>query len=149
MAKLKNFPLHLEFRRKSTGEIIHIEGNPMRFGGWCTTPDLAWYSFGLNLYAYYFEKKRPDWNSIFETMDDNIYSMILLNNSSGIEGRRIDSFDYSSLMQRFEKPLVLRKTNFRDYPLFGFLFCKTRPQNMGELYSILRSSLSEFITAKI
>ncbi len=33
---LKNFPLHLEMRVTSSGEIIPIEGNPMRFGGWCT-----------------------------------------------------------------------------------------------------------------
>ena len=41
LAGLKNFPLHTEVRVNEKGEIIPIEVNPMRFGGWCTTADFT------------------------------------------------------------------------------------------------------------
>ncbi len=41
-AGLKNFPLHTEVRVNDKGNIIPIEVNPMRFGGWCTTADFTY-----------------------------------------------------------------------------------------------------------
>jgi hypothetical protein len=43
-------------------------------------------------------------------------------------------------------PLELRKINYKEYPVFGFLFTKTRKENLVELERILRSDLREFIS---
>jgi len=50
------------------------------------------------------------------------------------------------LLSTFENPLELRKFNFKEYPVFGFLFTETSQDNTIELKRILDSDLSEFIT---
>ena len=144
-AGLSNFPAHVEVRIAGNGTVAPIEVNPLRFGGWCSTPDLAWHAFGINLYEYLFQQKQPDWNILLKGKEDLLYSNIVLNNSTGTEGKNITSFDYAKLLATFEKPLELRKTDFSKFPLFGFLFCETRKENMQELDRILMSDLKEYI----
>jgi len=144
-AELRNFPAHVEIRIDEKGIIVPIEVNPLRFGGWCSTPDLAWHAFGINLYEYLFQQKEPDWNTILKDMDGAVFSNIVLNNSTGIEGKNVKSFNYEKLLADFEKPLELRMADFKKFPLFGFLFCETRKQNMAELDKILLSDLKEYV----
>ena len=146
-AELRNFPAHVEVRIDEKGFIAPIEVNPLRFGGWCSTPDLAWHAFGINLYEYLFQQKQPDWNLLLKDKDGAVFSNIVLNNSTGIEGKNILSFDYEKLLADFEKPLELRKADFGKFPLFGFLFCETRKQNMQELESILMSDLKKYVSS--
>jgi hypothetical protein len=143
-ALLRNFPAHVEVRIAENGFVAPIEVNPLRFGGWCSTPDLAWHAFGINLYEYLFLQKEPDWEMILKEKDGAVFSNIVLNNSTGIEGKNVLSFDYDKLLADFEKPLELRKADFKKFPLFGFLFCETRAQNMEELDRILMSDLTEY-----
>lgn len=145
-ARLRNFPAHVEVRIAENGIVVPIEVNPLRFGGWCSTPDLAWHAFGINLYEFVFQQKEPDWISILKDMDGAVFSNIVLNNSTGIEGKDVISFDYEKLLADFEKPLELRKADFKKFPLFGFLFCETRAQNMDELKRILMSDLTEYVS---
>ncbi len=144
-ASLRNFPAHVEVRINDEGVVAPIEVNPLRFGGWCSTPDLAWYAFGINLYEYLFQQKTPDWNTILTGKENLVFSNIVLNNSTGTEGKNIRSFDYDKLLSDFEKPLELRKADFKKFPIFGFLFCETRQENMDELYRILMSDLKEYL----
>lgn len=146
-AELRNFPAHVEVRIDENGFIAPIEVNPLRFGGWCSTPDLAWHAFGINLYEYLFQQKQPDWSLLLKDKDGAVFSNIVLNNSTGIEGKNIRSFDYEKLLADFEKPLELRKADFGKFPLFGFLFCETRKQNMEELERILMSDLKEYVSS--
>lgn len=144
-ANLRNFPAHIEVRIDAKGIVAPIEVNPLRFGGWCSTPDLAWYAFGINLYEYLFQQKSPDWNTILTGKENLVFSNIVLNNSTGTEGKNIGFFDYDKLLSDFEKPLELRKADFRKFPIFGFLFCETRQENMQELHRILMSDLAEYV----
>jgi len=144
-AGLINFPSHVEVRIDKNGIVAPIEVNPLRFGGWCSTPDLAWHAFGINLYEYLFQLKEPDWNMILNKKDGAVYSNIVLNNSTGIKGKNIQSFNYEKLLADFEKPLELRKADFSKFPLFGFLFCETRKNNLQELERILMSDLKEYV----
>jgi hypothetical protein len=143
--KFINFPVHVEVRIDEAGKVVPIEFNPMRFGGWCSTPDLAWYAWGVNVYEYFFQGKEPDWNQLLKNKDDHIYSNIVLNNSTGKQGKDIQAFDYDKLLSEFDKPLELRKTDFRKFPLFGFLFAETNKSNMQELMRILNSDLKDYI----
>ncbi len=40
---------------------------------------------------------------------------------------------------------LLRKADFKKFPLFGFLFAETRKANMQELARILNSDLREYL----
>ncbi len=146
LANVKNFPVHIEIRRDKNGTLLPIEVNPMRFGGWCTTADLSFLAFGLNPYMYYYSQKKPDWPDILKGKEGKLFSIIVLDNSTGIDTDEIASFDYEKLLSQFEKPLELRKVDHKTYPLFGFLFTETRQDNYIELENILHSDLTEFVS---
>jgi hypothetical protein len=145
LAQMSNFPVHVEIRRGAGGKIVPIEINPLRFGGWCTTADMTAAAYGFNPYVFYFENQKPAWDKILSTRAGKLYSMIVLDNSSGYAGEEIRSFDYDALLASFENPLELRKIDYREYPVFGFLFVQTREENFGELARILKSDLREYV----
>ena len=145
-AHLKNFPVHVEIRIDEFGVINPIEVNPMRFGGWCTTGDLAWYAYGVNSYEYFLNNKKPNWDEILESRKDKNYSIVLLDNNSGISNTQIASFNYEKVLSDFEKPLSLRKVDFNEYPIFGILFTETTKGNEIELDRILTSNLKQYIS---
>ena len=144
LAKIGNFPVHVEIRRTDSREILPIEVNPLRFGGWCSTADMTASAYGFNPYVYYFKNQRPDWDEILSTRAEKLYSMIVLDNSTGYAGKEITKFDYDALLATFDNPLELRKIDYKEYPVFGFLFVETREENFGELERILKSDLREY-----
>jgi hypothetical protein len=117
----------------------------MRFGGWCTTADSTWFSYGFNPVEYYFSQQKPDWNAVLSGREDKLYSIIVLDNTTGVEPDEITSFDYEKLLQQFEHPLEMRKMNVADVHTFGFLFCETDKSNFKEIEQILTSDLKEFV----
>ena len=145
LAGLKNFPMHIELRRQPNGELIPIEVNPMRFGGWCTTADMAYYAYGFNQYLYYYNQQKPNWHKILQGKDDKLYSIIVLDNSSGINASDIKNFNFEKVLQSFNNVLESRIIDYKSYPLFGFLFVETDKKNTRELNNILQSDLSEYI----
>lgn len=147
LAGVKNFPVHIELRRDKDGTLLPIEVNPMRFGGWCTTADTTFLAYGFNPYLYYYQQKKPNWPEILKQKEGKLFSIIVLDNSSGINIDKISSFDYEKLLSRFEKPLELRKIDYKEYPVFGFLFTETRENNYSELKNILDSDLHEFVSS--
>ncbi len=145
---LKNFPAHVEIRVDKQGKISPIEVNPLRFGGLCTTGDLAWYAYGINSYEYFLYGKKPNWDQILETRKEKIYSIVILDNNSGIKANDIESFNYDLLLEDFEKPMDLRKMNVNEYTLFGILFTEITCGNENELSRILTSDLRKYIKVK-
>ena len=145
LAGVRVFPAHIELRRSPTGQLIPIEINPLRFGGWCTTADLTYHAYGFNPYLYYYRQQKPDWSELLKDKAGKEYSVIILDNSTGIDSGQIKSFDYAKLLGNFTNALELRKFDFREYPVFGFLFAETRADNPEELQQILVSDLSEYI----
>jgi hypothetical protein len=144
VATLRNFPVHAEVRIDGQGRIWPIEVNPMRFAGWCTT-DVAHYAYGINPYTCYFRQAAPDWAEILAEGDKHLYSIVVLDMPADVEASSIRRFDYDLVRSRFEMPLELRRIDYQEYPVFGFLFTKTRKENVAELEGILRSDLKEFI----
>lgn len=145
---IKNFPLHLEMRVTAKGEIIPIEGNPMRFGGWCTTADLASYAFGFNAYELFQNRQKPNWNSIFNNLNDDLFSLIILDNSTGYKAEEIAYFDYDKLLAKFNNPLELRKVDINQYPLFGYFYTQTPSEKFNELDEMLQNSLIDYTVLK-
>ncbi|MDX2479447.1 MAG: ATP-grasp domain-containing protein [Desulfuromusa sp.] len=148
LAGVENFPVHIELRRDSDGTVLPIEVNPMRFGGWCTTADISFLAYGFNPYLYYYTQQKPDWSQLLQGKEGILFSVVVLDNSTGIAIDKIKSFDYDKLLSIFSKPLELRKIDFQQYPVFGFLFTETAEDNFVELKNILDSDLREFITLK-
>jgi hypothetical protein len=145
LAQLRNFPVHVEVRRDH-GVLLPIEVNPMRFGGWCTTADISALAYGFNPYLYYFSQQKPNWSEALNGKEGKLFSLIVLDNSTGVSVNDITAFDFDRLLSNFEKPMELRKIDYREHSVFGFLFAETREDNFIELKRILDSNLSEFIS---
>ncbi len=144
--ELKNFPAHAEIRIDASGKIIPIEINPLRFGGFCTTGDSLGVTIDFNSYVCFRESKKPNWDVIFKDKEDKNYSIIILDNSTGIPAENIKSFDYKKIAANFEKPVLVRPLDIHSYPVFGFIFTETSPGNERELTDILTSDLKEYVT---
>jgi len=144
-AGVKNFPVHVELRRDYNGALLLIEVNPMRFGGWCTTADLSFLAYGFNPYVYYYFQKKPNWPEVLKGKEGKLFSLIVLDNSTGRDVNEIQSFDYEKLLSHFEKPLELRKIDYKKHSVFCFLFAETRKTNFSELERVLNSNLTEFV----
>jgi len=147
-AGLINFPMHVEVRIDYNKKVMPIEINPLRFGGWCTTGDISWFAFGINSYEYFLNSKKPNWTEIFRNRLTNKYNLIVLDNNSGIKESEIESFNYNLLLKDFKKPLNLRKVDYKQYAVFGFLFTETLIGEDDELKNILTSDLKKYITIR-
>ncbi len=146
LSGVRNFPVHVELRISPEGTPVPIEINPLRFGGWCTTADLTMRAYGFNPYLYFLRGERPDWAGILVDKAGADFSIVVLDNSTGFEPGRILDFDHDRLLEKFTKPLEMRKIDHRQFGIFGFLFVETGEEDFQELESILRSDLREFIT---
>lgn len=146
LAGLKNFPLHIEVRKSNSGDVVPIEINPLRFGAWCTTADATSFSFQMNPYEYYFSDRKPDWENILKDKDGKIFSMIVLDNTTGMKADQIKNFDHNGLLLNFDKINEFREIDHKKYNVFGFLFAETNHSDVSELNWILNNDLKEFIS---
>lgn len=145
LAFLRNFPVHVEVRLTEAGEIIPIEVNPMRFGGWCTTADLAAMAFGFNPYHLFFSGEQPDWDAVLRDKENKSFNIIILDNSTGYTADQIKGFDSEKLLSQFDTVLDYRPVDFHAYPIFGFLFAETNADNSEAVEHILKSDLQEYL----
>ena len=145
LAGVRNFPVHVEVRVQPDGSIVPIEINPLRFGGWCTTADLTPHCWGFNPYLAFLNGMRPDWPAICAGREGLLWSIVVLDNTTGVPGAEVASFDFESLRSRFHRVLDCRPVDHRRYPLFGFLFLETPAEETAELDTILVSDLREFV----
>jgi hypothetical protein len=146
---VRNFPMHVELRREQDGVLQPIEVNPLRFGGWCTTADMTALAYDFNPYLYYYSQLKPNWPELLKGKEGKLFNIIVLDNSTGLAAAEIEAFDYEKLLAKFSKPLELRRIDYREYPVFGFLFAETPEDDFSELAYILDSDLNEFVATLV
>jgi len=140
---ISNFPVHMEVRVDKSGNVVPIEVNPMRFAGWCTT-DLAHYSYGINVYEYYFNQKEPDWDQILKNDDNKLYCIVVADIPKGINLNEIRGINYNEYASNFSNLLELRKINYKQYPVFAFSFISVE-HDSNEVNRILKFDLRRYI----
>ena len=139
---VRNFPFHIELRVTNEEKIIPIEINPMRFSGWCTA-DVAEYAWGINVYEYFMEQKKPDWNSILSEASRGVYYFSMAEVPNGVDRARIKSFDYEKYLSNFSKVLEVRRINPRNNPLFAVVFGQTNDKE--EIKRILQLKTKDYL----
>lgn len=145
IGKLKNiklFPMHIEVRVTKTGDVVPIEINPMRFAGWCTT-DVANYAWGINVYDYFYNQKRPNWDEILKNHDDKIYYFSMAEVPSEINKNEINGFEYEKFLANYSNILELRKIEYKNNPLFAIIFGSLDDEN--EIKHILGLKTKNYI----
>ncbi len=139
VAGFKSFPFHIELRM-TKNSIIPIEINPMRFAGWCIT-DMAKSAWKINTYEYYLKQLKPDWNNIIKNSDNDYYYFTIGSVEQGIEVKNIN---YDKYLKNMSNPLVVRKIDYKNNPLFAIVFAKAK--NLDEIKNILKLDMKEFIS---
>ena len=138
---IKNFPMHIEVIKTDDSTIVPVEINPMRFAGWCTT-DLAYYAYGINIYEYFNNDLKPDWDKILADKQDKIYYFAMAETPVGIDKSSI-KFDYPALEKFFYKVLDFRKIDYKEKPLFAVIFGEAKDRE--EINKILEMDVNDFV----
>ena len=141
ITKIKNFPMHIEVRIEEEN-IIPIEVNPMRFAGWCCT-DLAYFAYGINIYEYFLHQKKPNWEEIFNKVDDSEFYFNIADIPATTEKRPIKNFDYNGYLSNFSNVIEVRKIDFNKNPLFGIFFGSTPSHD--EIKKLLTIDIPKYI----
>jgi hypothetical protein len=143
LADLRNFPLHIEMRVDGR-DVVPVEANPMRFAGFGGT-DFGWYAWGINTHEYFLERKTPDWKAVFKDKEDKVYSMYVAFIPVEIPLDKVRDIDYHGFEANFTRVLELRKTDWRRYRVFAFVFSETGPGAAAEIERNLRLDLSRYV----
>ncbi len=140
---LRNLAFHMEVKVGEKDEITPIEVNPMRFSGWCTT-DVAKYAWGINVYEYFINQLKPDWNEILSKANNGLYYFSIAEIPEGADKNRIKSIDYDKFLSNYTNVLELRRINPKKNPIFAIIFGIT--QDKDEIVNILQLKTKDYIT---
>ena len=151
---IKDFPMHIELISEPVAtnenlgggaEIIPVEINPMRFAGWCTT-DLAYFAFGINIYEYFAQGKKPDWKALLAQKKDDIFYFAIAERPKALADpikAKGCKFDYEALYQNFSNILEKREIDYSKKPVCAILFGSAK--NMDEINKILKLDMKSFV----
>ena len=137
----KNFPFHIELRIDKD-KIIPIEINPMRFCGWCIT-DIAQNAWNINVYEYFLKQLKPNWHEILKNSTDDYFYFTMGDIPSSIDKSKIKSINYDKYLKNISNPLVIRKIDYKNNPVFAIVFARTK--SIDEIKNILKLDMKEFI----
>lgn len=143
--KLKNFPIHAEFKLRGT-EFIPIEFNPMRYGGFGLA-DLTYNSYGYQPIAAYFNNQAPDWETIWKSRNAYDYAFILAYNGKGIElnTQKPDHEGFKVYLQKHAELLDYVKLDFRKNPVFAIAYIKSA--DYEKMLKLLSTEFADFFSA--
>lgn len=142
LKNIKNFPVHIELRVTKDGKIIPIEVNPMRFAGWCTT-DVAKYAWGINVYEYFYDQKKPNWNEILANATRDVFYFSMAEVPANFDRKKYKGFEYERFLSNYSNVLEVRRINPLDNPLFAIIFGSTTSKE--EVVKILSLKTQDYI----
>ncbi len=145
LGDFRGMPLHLEVRIDEKGTVLPIEINPLRFAGWCTT-DIAWYGHGINIYDYFYKRKKPDWDTILSRDSGASHAVAVIERPNRVEEDHF--FDYGKMAAEFSAVHAMRQVNYRKFPLFGFLFLEVSDKKKQELDKLLSLDPQQYVLKK-
>ena len=144
LAGIRNFPAHVELRLDEAGNIGFIEANPLRFAGWCVA-DMTWHAWGYDPYTTYLNGERPDWEALCAAREGTVTSVVIADVASDVDPADVADVDYAALRERFSDPLEIRRIDWKEYPVFAFVFARHKEGETEELDEMLRSDLKEYL----
>ncbi len=136
--KLKNFPLHAEFKG-TPQHFAPIEMNPLRFGGFGLA-DLTLHMSGVNPFKLFFSDESFNWSNFWKK-DSNIYAWVL-----GYNGTEIDVKHTLPQHQDFKQHLgeILHyiAIDHLNNPVFALAY--TKLDNLDQVHKIKDLEFNNF-----
>ena len=117
---LKNVPVHAEFKAEEGGQLLPIEFNIPRFGGFGLA-DLPFYGFGLDPFQQFFLGEKIDWPSLFEGKEDKTFGWVLCYNGTEADVKT-QKPNYEKLSKSLGNILHLIKMDYTKNPVFALAY---------------------------
>lgn len=134
--KVKNFPIHGEFKNTSSNKLIPIEMNPLRFGG-MGLGNMVYYSIGLNPYEAMINKTPPNWKAIWsnEKHKNSIYTYVIAYN-----GKTVDIETHKPNLEKIRREFstILNEThlNYKEGLVFGLFSLKETQESINRILEL-------------
>jgi hypothetical protein len=133
--RLVNFPIHFEFIINNRNELVPVEVNPMRFGGFGLV-DLTFHCFGINPYECYFCDKKPDWKNILADASGDYHGFVLGRNE-GIRKPNLPKF-----RQTFQQLNRFVEMDYLKSPVFCVAY--TQSNDLNEITKYVYFDFKEY-----
>jgi len=104
---------------------------------------LAYFAYGINVYEYFFENRRPDWDKILKGRENKFYYFAIAEVPAGADRSKIKSFELELFLQNMKRPLEVRSFDFKTSPVFAEIFAEA--DNYAEIEKILSAKMEDYI----
>lgn len=140
--KLRNFPIHAEFKLRGT-EFIPIEFNPMRYGGFGLA-DLTSLSYGYQPIAAYLNSQAPDWEAIWKSRERYNYAFILAYNGKGLDlNKQVPKHArFKDYLQKYAELMDYVELDFQRNPVFAIAY--VRSDDYEQMMGLLGTEFRDF-----
>ncbi len=125
-----NFVMHSEFKMNEQ-DLVPIEINSMRFGG-MGLGNLVYHSLNVNPYMYYLNDTEPNWQSIWNGNENNIFTFFIAYNS---EKKSIREYkpNTEKLKQQFTQVLLEHTFDYQKQLAFAIYCLRETNENITKL----------------
>ncbi|MDD3236211.1 MAG: ATP-grasp domain-containing protein [Candidatus Cloacimonetes bacterium] len=145
--KLRNFPIHAEFKLRGT-EFVPIEFNPMRYGGFGLA-DLTFNSYGYQPIAAYFNNQAPNWEAIWISRQTYSYAFILAYNGKGIDlnSHAPEHERFRKYLKQYAELMDYVKLDFRKNPVFAIAYI--RSDDYTQMLQLLSTEFADYFAVQV
>lgn len=128
-----NLTMHCEFKLDD-GKLMPIEINTLRYGG-MGFGNMVFHALGINPYTYFLNNIEPDWQTIWEDRQEDIFCFFIAYNGANINVNEYKP-NRERLKQQFTKVLLERSFDYQTQLTFGIYCLKETKENLSNLLKI-------------
>jgi hypothetical protein len=128
-----NLSIHGEFKLHND-ELMPIELNPLRFGG-MGFGNMVSHALGINPYSYFRDNIEPNWQTIWEDRQEDIFCFFIAYNGANINVNEYKP-NRDRLKQQFTEVLLECSFDYQTQLTFGIYCLKETKENIANLLEI-------------
>lgn len=106
----------------------------------------AYYAYGINVYHYFSDKRKPRWDFILKGRTPDVHAMAIIERKETIGQNQF--FDYSRPAEQFPSISCLRKMDYRRFPICAFVFFRITREPEQEFERLLALDPRHFVSEK-
>jgi hypothetical protein len=128
-----NITMHCEFKLDDD-RLMPIEINTLRYGG-MGFGNMVFHALGINPYTYFLNNTEPDWQTIWEDRQEDIFCFFIAYNGVNINLNEYKP-NRERLKQQFTEILLERSFDYQTQLAFGIYCLKETKENLANLLKI-------------
>jgi len=130
---IHSFPIHAEFKLEGGKELLPIELNPLRYGGFGLA-DLSYYAYHQCPYFSFFQDQKYNWKTIWNDRRQNkYYAWVLAYNGTQVDTSKININNAHAKLRAFigeKPPLHYQALDYRNNPVFAIAYLAEEKEQM-------------------